>query len=378
MLNINQQLLTMEESKIKQFNDLARIKNAKYILSIGEPFFETPLAIKKACFNALKNNYTHYSPADGYEDVKQKIISFENVNHCTKYKTDNVLITNGSTDAITSTLLTILNEEDEVIVLLPAYNLYHQICKFFKAKVININTELDNFQIDYQKLASVITSKTKALIINSPNNPTGIIYDEKSQTNLINLMKKYHFWLIIDSVYEQINFSHNTLHRLFNDETLIDRIIICQSFSKSYAMTGWRIGYIIGNNHLVKQITKLHQILTVSTNSFIQKTLIATLDFDNSKMISKYQKNSEYAYKRLLSMGLEVIKPMGGFYLFPSIKKYSTDSWAFCVEFLKKYQTAILPGICFGLDGYVRISICSDFKSLKEALDNLENYLKNL
>lgn len=377
-MNINSQLLKIQNSKIKQFNDLAKEKNAKYYLSIGEPYFNTPVKIKKSCINFLSNNYTHYSPTNGFLDVCQKIINFENNSHHTNYNIDNIIITNGSTDGISTTLLSILNEEDEVIIFIPCYNLYRQICEFCKAKVICINTENDDFQIDYQKLRNAINYKTKAIIINSPNNPTGVCYNEESQKNIIDLMYKFNFWLLIDNVYEQINFNNNNLDKIYRNKNILERIIICQSFSKSYAMTGWRIGYIIGNNQLIKEISKLHQILTVSINSFVQKTIIDVINFNNSHMIKKYKINAKYAYERLIQMGLDVVKPKGGFYIFPSIKKFNVDSWQFCEMFLNEYKTAILPGICFELEGYVRISICTSFLVLKNALDNLEQYIKHL
>lgn len=378
MININKQLLSLQPSKIKQFNDLTKTYQTKNILSIGEPYFETPKKIKNACIKSLKNNNTHYSLSTGFLDVRQKIVDFENNIHNTSYKTENVIITNGSTEGINLALLSILNEDDEVIIFIPAYNLYRQIIEFTKAKVIPINTENDSFQLNYDKLKQEINQNTKAIIINSPNNPTGIIYNEESQNNLIRLIENKNIWLIIDNVYEQINFSNQNLKIIYNNKKIIKQTIICQSFSKSYAMTGWRIGYLIGNNSLVNQIAKLHQMLVVSTNSFIQKTIINALDYNNSKMIKSYQKNVLYAYNRIIKMGLEVIKPNGGFYLFPSIKKYNLDSWEFCERFLKEYQTAILPGICFELEGYIRISICVKYKTLNESLNNLEKFINHL
>lgn len=378
MININKQLLSLKPSKIKQFNDLTKTYQTKNILSIGEPYFKTPKKIKNACIKSLKNNNTHYSLSIGFLDVRKKIVDFENKIHNFSYKTENVIITNGSTEGINLALLSILNEDDEVIIFIPAYNLYRQIIEFTKAKVITINTENDSFQINYDKLKQSINQNTKAIIINSPNNPTGIIYNEESQNNIIKLIQNNNIWLIIDNVYEQINFSNQNLQLIYNNKDILKQTIICQSFSKSYAMTGWRVGYLIGNNSLVNQIAKLHQMLVVSTNSFIQKTIINAIDYNNSKMIERYQKNALYAYNRLIEMGLEVIKPNGGFYLFPSIKKYSLDSWEFCERFLKEYQIAILPGICFELEGYIRISICVKYSILKESLNYLEKFINQL
>ncbi len=379
MLNFNKQITKIEPSKIKEFNDLAKKLKVRDNLAIGEPHFDTPPNIKKACTDALLSNYTHYAPTAGYNSVLTKIACFENQVHQTNYDSSNIIITNGSTEGIAISLLTILNEDDEVIIFLPAYNLYRPICEYAKARVVAINTEEDGFQLNYQKLLKAVNSKTKAIIINTPNNPTGIIYNQESENSLIDVLKKNDLWLIMDNVYEQINFKNRFNNwSLMQNKDIASKIIICQSFSKSYAMTGWRIGYLIGNKNFIKQALKFHQLMMVSVNSFVQKSLIAALDTNNQEMIKDYQKKCDYAYRRLILMGLEVKRPSGGFYLFPSIKQFKMDSWTFCKNFLINYQTAILPGICFELDGYVRISFCTSFETLIRSLNNLEDYLKSL
>lgn len=375
MLNFNSQLEKIEQSKIKQFNEFAKNNGVKYNLAIGEPYLDTPKHIKHACIKSIKNNYTHYAPSDGFLDVRDKIAKFENKINETNYSYNNVIITNGSTESITISLLSILNENDEVILFLPAYNLYRPIIEYLKAKVIAINTEEDQFQINKDKLVKAVNSKTKAIIINNPNNPTGIVYNNASCESIVDVIKKYNIWLIIDSVYEQITFI-NYNNKLLKEKFINEKIIICQSFSKSYAMTGWRIGYLIGNKNFIEQASKLHQLIMVSVNSFIQKTIPAILETDNSAIINKYRINRDYAYNRLVKMGLAINKPSGALYLFPSIKRYNINSWDFCKQLLLKYKTAILPSICFEIDGYIRISYCVDFNTLKKALDSLERFLE--
>lgn len=377
MLNLNSQLKRIEQSKIKQFNEFAKENNVKYNLAIGDPYLDTPQQVKRACIKAIKNNYTHYAPAAGFLDVREKIAVFENKMNETNYGYDNVIITNGSTEAIAISLLSILNENDEVILFLPSYNLYRPIIELAKARAITINTEDDQFQINKDKIAKAINAKTKAIIINNPNNPTGIVYNSDSCKNILDIIKKHNIWLIIDSVYEQIIFT-NYSNVLLKEKDINEKIIICQSFSKSYAMTGWRIGYLVGNKDFIEQANKLHQIIMVSVNSFIQKTISTILETDNSMIINKYRTNRDYAYNRLLKMGLDVNNPSGGLYLFPSIKKYNINSWDFCKQLLLKYETAILPSNCFEIEGYIRISYCVDFNILKKALDNLKHFLEYL
>lgn len=376
-MNFNSQVVKIEPSKIKEFNEFAKANNVIYNLAIGEPYFETPKEIKKSCIDALNENYTHYAPTAGFLDVRDKIAKFENNLHQTSYNYNNVIITTGSTESIFLALLTILNENDEVIVFLPVYNLYRPIVEFIKAKVIVIDTEEDQFQINKIKLLRAINTKTKAIIINNPNNPTGIVYDIKSYQNLFEVVKKFDIWLIMDSVYEQILFT-SEIENILIDEDLINKIIICQSFSKSYAMTGWRIGYLLGNEKFIEYALKLHQLMMVSVNSFVQRSIITALDTNNQKMVKKYLEHRDYAYNRLIDMGLTVSKPMGSLYLFPSIKKYNLNSLEFCKQLVLKYQTAFLPSSCFEVDGYIRISYCVNLETLKIALDNLELFLKDL
>lgn len=379
MNNLSSHIIELKRSKIKEFNDLASCLNVKYNLAIGEPFFKTPKIIKNKVVDSLNNNLTHYAPSMGFEEVRQKIAVNENLKHGLNYRKENILVTNGSTDALFTTLQTILEEDDEVIIFLPAYNLYRLAVEYSRGKIIVINTEEDRFEINKDKLIKAISSKTKAIIINSPNNPTGIIYNSKSQAIINEIINKYGIWLIIDSVYEEINFvERENLQYLYRNPQNADKLIICHSLSKGYAMTGFRLGFLIGPINFIREALKLHQMMVVSTNSIIQHAIITALDYQNTEMIKTYQNNLEYAYQRLVKMKLEVMKPLGGFYLFPSIKKYQINSWSFCKTFLQKYQTAILPGICFELEGYIRISYCVSRAILEIALDNLEKYLNEL
>ncbi len=377
MIPYNQKIVKVQTSKIRQFNDYTKEVGADVILTLGEPDFYTPEEITEAAIKALHEHQTKYGPTPGFMEVRAKVCEYEKrVNNyfCTP---DEVIITHGSTEALTSALFTMINEGDEVIVLNPTYPMYRQMVEFMGGNLVTIDTTVTNFQVTKEQLINAITPKTKAIILTSPNNPTGSVLNDSSYEVIYQAIKDKPIYVICDDVYNQIIFE-NRKPGFVRYIDLKERIIICQSFSKSYAMPGWRCGYMIANKEFVSHAVKIHQYMIVALNTFIQPAMIKALDYDSQDMVQSYKKRRDYIYERLVQMGLEVEKPEGAFYIFPSIKKYNVSSFEFCKRFAQKYKVAIIPGDCFEADDFIRISYCVDFDTIKTACDRLELFLKEL
>lgn len=369
-------MLKIKESPITSFKNLIKNKKNTIDLTIGEPYFKTPFIVKiKTCLSILNNN-TRYTSKQGNIKLINEILKYEYKFNNYKFNTDNVLITNGSSSSIYLSLKTILNSTDEVIVLSPAYPDYKQILDITNNKIVYFDTTPFNYQIDFNELNKLITKNTKCIIINSPNNPTGVVYNIESINNVYKIAKKYNLYLILDNCYEQL--SRVQIPNFSKYLDILNNIIICGSFSKSYSMTGWRLGYLIGNKDLIKNATLINQAINICIPPFIQKgaTYCFSNNLNNRKRI--YLKHLNYAYNRLIKMGLDVYKPEGAIYLFPSIKKYHTNSFSFCSDLLDNYGVAVLPGEIFNDDTHIRINFLVSFKKLRKGLNLIEKYLDKI
>lgn len=377
-IKLNENIQKIETSLIRRFNDMAVRQNAELFLTLGEPAFNTPDSVKQACVDALYQNKTHYGPNTGIKELREKVSEFEKRKNNLDYTPDEVMITNGSTEALTCALFTILNPGDEVIIPTPAFLLYEMIITYTGAKAVYMDMSANDFQISKKMLDEYITDKTKAIILTSPNNPSGTIFNADTLENVRAAVKDRDIFVICDECYNQLVFTDEKPKSFCNFSDMRDRIIVCQSFSKPYAMTGWRLGYMMAPEYIIKHAMKAHQFMTVSAGTFVQYAGIAALDFDPSQFVAVYKKRRDYVYDRLVKMGFDVIKPDATFYIFPSIRKFGLDSYEFCKRLLEEQSVVIIPGVAFGSEGNVRISFCVDDDVLVKALDRIEIFVKNL
>lgn len=377
-IKLNENIQKIETSLIRRFNDMAVRQNAELFLTLGEPAFNTPDSVKQACVDALFQNKTHYGPNTGIKELREKVAEFEKRKNNLDYTPDEVMITNGSTEALTCALFTILNPGDEVIIPTPAFLLYEMIITYTGAKAVYMDMSANDFQISKKMLDEYITDKTKAIILTSPNNPSGTIFNADTLENVRAAVKDRDIFVICDECYNQLVFTDEKPKSFCNFSDMRDRIIVCQSFSKPYAMTGWRLGYMMAPEYIIKHAMKAHQFMTVSAGTFVQYAGIAALDFDPSQFVAVYKKRRDYVYDRLVKMGFDVIKPDATFYIFPSVRKFGLDSYEFCKRLLEEQSVVIIPGVAFGSEGNVRISFCVDDDVLVKALDRIEIFVKNL
>ena len=374
---LNVRLKEAEESLIRKFSLMAMQLGAKHVLTLGEPDFDTPDEIKKNAIKAIESGKTSYGTSYGNEDFRKAICDYEACVNKVNYDTTEVLVTAGATESLTVALMTMLNPGDEVINLTPAYPLYKNVVAFSGGKMVNVDLTKNNFQISTKMLEDAITNKTKAIILTSPNNPTGTMLSDESLEVVYEAVKKHQFFVISDEVYNQIIYDERRLG-FSKYQDIREFIVICQSLSKPYAMTGWRLGYLMGPLWFIKEALKVHQYMVLAVNTFIQDGGITALNYDTKPMVDSYRKRRDYVAGRLREMGLEFPNPDGAFYILVSIEKYGLGSWEFCEKLVHAEYVAMVPGICFDADGHIRISYCVDMETLVAGMDGLERFIATL
>ncbi|HLV50310.1 MAG TPA: aminotransferase class I/II-fold pyridoxal phosphate-dependent enzyme [Erysipelothrix sp.] len=365
-------------SGIRSFTGLFKDDPDMLYLTIGEPDLDTPDLIKEAAKKALDDNLTHYPPALGILPLRERIATYENKAFNDSLNADHVIVTNGATEGLVLAMWTLLEKGDAIILPTPGYTLYQSQALLGDAVVKTLDTVDNNFQIDEAKLRSLVDENTKAILLTSPNNPSGDILNKESLDAVYAVMKDHpNLYAILDDVYNGFVYDGDLLS-LRNYPDIKDRLIVVQAFSKSHAMTGWRIGYVLANPSLIDEMHKLHQNLMAGVNSITQYATIKAFDVDTSYMKEDYKKRRDYVYDRLIKMGLTVNKPKGAFYIFPNIKEFNMTSYDFAYRCAQEFKLALIPGIYFGADDYVRLSYCYAMDDLKLALDRLESYIESL
>jgi aspartate/methionine/tyrosine aminotransferase len=376
-LTLNSAVLDVQITGIRQFTYLVRDTPGACALTIGEPDMNTPDVVKEAAKTALDNNDTHYPPGNGYPYMLEEISKFEARTHGLHYAPEEIILTIGATEGIFIGMSTILNPGDEVIIPTPAFGLYESIARLLRGVPVMLPTENNNFQIDPDALRAAITPKTKAIVLTSPNNPTGCMYTRETLDGIHEVLKDLPIFVFCDDVYRELVYVDG-YHSFSEYQDMRDRIIVIQSFSKPYAMTGWRLGYCMADAPIRDRMQIFHQHCVVSAPSYVQPACVAALHKDTSDVVETFRKRRDYVYPRLLDMGLEVQKPEGAFYMFLNIQKYGMDSVSFCKKMLQEGKVGLIPGIYFGTEGYMRLSYCYSDADLKEGLDRIEKFLKTL
>ena len=376
-LTLNEAVLDVQITGIRQFTYLVRSTPGACALTIGEPDQNTPDEVKEAAKAALDANDTHYPPGNGYDYMLKAVSEYEAEHHGLHYSPDEIVMTVGATESLFAGFATVLNPGDEVIIPTPAFGLYESIVKLLRGVPVSLPTEKNRFQIDPEALKAAITDKTKAIILTSPNNPTGCIYTQETLDAIHDVLVDKPIFVFCDDVYRELVYTED-YHSFSEYQDMRDRIIVIQAFSKPYAMTGWRLGYCLADAPIRDRIQIFHQHMVVSVPSFVQPACVAALKHDVSDVRELFRKRRDYVYKRLVDMGLEVQEPEGAFYMFINIEKYGMKSEEFCLKMLKEGLVGLIPGIYFGTEGYIRLSYCYSDEDLKEGLDRVEKFIKTL
>ena len=375
MIPLNSNLSALKRSPIRLFTNMARETPGCAMLTIGEPDFNTPEAIRDAAIAALQANHTHYAPNQGTPALRQAVAEFE-TKRGNPTKPEQVLITIGACHALFTALLGILNPGEEIIVPTPGFMLYDTIATIAGAKAVPLDLSKTGFQIDEKALNTAITDKTKAIIINSPCNPTGTVFNKQSLETVKKCVLGKPIFVICDAVYNRL--VYGDCPDISLDADLKDQMILCQSFSKPYAMTGWRVGYLTCPEYVMDRLLLLSAAEITAVPTFLQEAAITALATNPAPMVDIYRKRREYVCKRLDEMGLSYPAPEGAFYVFPDISKFGLSSEEFCIRMIKEGGVAAVPGSCFGAEGYIRLSYCYSDEELKIGLDRLAAFIQRL
>ena len=375
MIPLNRNLYSLQRSQIRVYTNMAKETPDCAMLTIGEPDFDTPEAIKLAAMASLQANQTHYAPNQGTVALRNAVAEFESARG-NATKPENVLITIGACHGLFTALLGILNPGEEVIVPAPGFGLYETIATIAGAKTVKLDISKTGFQIDAQALNGAITENTKAIIINSPCNPTGAVLSKESMENVKRAVLGKPIFIISDNVYNQL--SYVDCPDLSLDADLKDQLILCQSFSKPYAMTGWRVGYLTCPEYVMERLLLLSAAEITAVPTFLQDAAVEALKTDPAPMKAEYARRREYVCRRLDEMGLAYPAPEGAFYVFPRISQFGMGSEEFCTRMIKEGKVAAVPGGCFGADDHIRLSYCYSQAELEKGLDRMAAFIKTL
>ncbi len=363
-------LNAIRPSGIRRYTELAREVQDCVMLTIGEPDFETPQPIRAAAVRALEAGKTHYAPNGGLPVLRRAIAAHETMSGypCGERQ---VLVTVGATGALFTALMGILNPGDELVVPMPAFPLYEMIAAAAGAVAVPLDLTETGFQIERRVLEGVLTPKTKAIILNSPNNPAGTVLSSESFEAVRAAVGQREIYVVLDEVY-------SALSEISPPRETFPYTLLCQSFSKTYAMTGWRVGYLVGPEELIQKLIPLSAAQIASVPTFVQEACLTALETDTWYMAQAYAQRRAYVCGRLEGMGLDFPEPKGAFYVFPSIASLGLDSHTFCTRLISEAGVAAVPGACFGAEGYIRISCACAMEELEKGMDRLEAFIRKL
>ncbi len=384
-LLLNDNIKSLKPSGIRRFFDIANSMENVLSLSIGEPDFNTPWHVRQAGIDSLEKGKTYYSPNRGFVELRKSITNYFNRRFNVKYNyEDEVLVTVGGSEAIDLCVRVLVGKGDEVLIPQPSFVCYEPITIMAGGKPVIIETkENDNFKLTAKNLEDHITKNTKLLILPYPNNPTGAVMRKEELEEIAKIIKKYNLLVLSDEIYGELTYG-NERHVTFSSiDEMRERTIIVSGFSKTYAMTGWRLGFALGPKDIIDNMTKLHQFSIMSSPTTSQYAAIEALnngDNDIESMKSQYDLRRRFIVDGFRKMGLYCFEPEGAFYVFPCVRSIGLTSNEFCEELLKKEKVAIIPGTAFGDcgEGFVRVSYSYSINHIKEALKRIERFISNI
>jgi aspartate/methionine/tyrosine aminotransferase len=344
-------------------------------LEVGEPDFDTPECIREACYRAIRNGETHYTHSLGLLELREAICEHYYDKYHVDVSPDQVIVTSGTSPAMLVLFAAILDKGDEIIISDPHYACYPNFIKFFEGIPVRVNVyEEEGFQFTTDAIREKISTQTQGILINSPSNPTGNLLSAERMAEIASLGIP----IISDEIYHGLVYEDKE-HSILE---FTDNAFVFNGFSKSYAMTGWRLGYLIAPKPFIRPIQKLMQNLFISANSFVQWAGVTALREAGNEVIrmrSVYNERRKFIIRRLREIGLGVkVDPTGAFYVLGNIKSFSNDSYKTAFEILEKAKVGVTPGIDFGknCEGYLRFSYANSIENIEEGIRRLENYLK--
>lgn len=371
----------MRPSGIRKFFDLAADMPHCISLGVGEPDFKTPWSVRDAGIRSLELGRTKYTANSGLKELRGEICNYLQRRFDLHYKEENVLVTVGGSEAIDLTIRAVVQPGDEVIIPEPCFVCYEPITQLTGGVPVHIATRAeDQFRLTADQLRAAITPRTKLLIFPYPNNPTGAVMSAAEMEEIAAVLRETNVLVLSDEIYSELTYGLDRHVSIASLPGMEERTIVVNGFSKSYAMTGWRLGYAAGPAPLVKVMTKIHQSCIMSaptTSQYAAITALRQCDDQIEMMRDEYNRRRRYVVKALNDMGLTCFEPRGAFYVFPSIQISGLTSSEFCEQLLREKEVAIIPGSAFGAsgEGYARISYAYSVDHLQTAMKRIREFL---
>lgn len=377
MKKISTLITNMKPSGIREFFNYASERPEIVSLGVGEPDFVTPIPIIDAAKASLDLGKTFYTSNQGLPILREKISKYLKERFNVNYDRDEMILTAGSSQGILAALMALINPGDEIIVTEPTYICYVPDIEMCGGKAVVIPlSDKNEYKLTSDILSKYITNKTKAIFLSYPNNPTGAIMRKEELEDILPLILDNDLYVISDEIYAELTYGykHCSIASLPN---MKERTILISGFSKSFAMTGWRLGYVCAPKEILDQILKIQQYIMLSAPTTAQYGAIAALDKcipDMLHMVDEYNNRREYLLKSFKELGIDCFDARGAFYLFPSIKNFNMTSREFCLKLLKEYNVLVVPGTAFGDsgEGYIRISYATSMERLKIFIETLK------
>ena len=371
----------MRPSGIRKFFDLAADMPHCISLGVGEPDFKTPWSVRDAGIRSLELGRTKYTANSGLKELRGEICNYLQRRFDLHYKEENILVTVGGSEAIDLTIRAVVQPGDEVIIPEPCFVCYEPITQLTGGVPVHIATRAeDQFRLTADQLRAAITPRTKLLIFPYPNNPTGAVMSAAEMEEIAAVLRETNVLVLSDEIYSELTYGLDRHVSIALLPGMAERTIVVNGFSKSYAMTGWRLGYAAGPAPLVKVMTKIHQSCIMSaptTSQYAAITALRQCDDQIEMMRDEYNRRRRYVVKALNDMGLTCFEPRGAFYVFPSIQISGLTSSEFCEQLLREKEVAIIPGSAFGAsgEGYARISYAYSVDHLQTAMKRIREFL---
>lgn len=382
---LNQNLVKTKPSGIRKFFSIAEELDNVISLGVGEPDFLTPWHIRNTAIDYLDKGATRYTANAGLAALRAEICDFYARKYNIEYnsKTE-ALVTVGGSEGIDMAIRSVISPGDDVLLVEPCFVCYRPIVEICGGNVITINTKAeDNFKLTADEIEAAVTPKTKLIIMLYPNNPTGAVMRKEDLVKIIPVIKKHDLLVLTDEIYSALTYGNEAHTSIASLPGMKERTIVINGFSKTYSMTGWRLGYALAPAEIISQMTKLHQFAIMSAPTNSQYAAVEALkngDADIEKMREEYDLRRRYTVSRFNEMGLTCFEPEGAFYAFPSIKSTRLSSDDFCEKLIMDKRVAVIPGNAFGDcgEGHIRVSYCYSIDNIKKAADRIEEFVNSL
>lgn len=381
---LSKTITTIQPSGIRKFFDVVSEMPDAISLGVGEPDFDTPWHIRDEGIYSLEKGRTFYTSNAGLKELKIEISKFLDRRYGLKYNyNDEIIITVGGSEAIDIAMRAMLDPGDEVLIPQPSYVSYVPCAVLANGTPVPIELKAENdFRLTAEQLEAAITPKSKLLVLPFPNNPTGAVMEKKDLEAIAEVIEKYDLFVLSDEIYSELTYLDNHVS-IASLPGMWERTIVINGFSKSHAMTGWRLGYACGPSEIIQQMLKIHQFAIMCAPTTSQYAAVAAMrdgDKDVEMMREEYNQRRRFLMHRFEEMGLECFEPFGAFYVFPCIKEFGMTSDEFATELLKSKKVAVVPGTAFGDsgEGFLRISYAYSIDDLKVALERIEEFITEL